>query len=207
PLQTAWNDTPTGALGTIAADRVAVTLARALAAEPATRPEVITEFPEVERVASAATPSADAPVLSLAVTASFTADPLEKGVAFWGRELGVRPSLTFAPYSQVLQTLFDPSSNLSTNAQGLNVVLLRVQDWLRELPPEQRDDEAFVRTHVEATTRDLVEAMRAHRARARAATLLLLCPSSAAVGSTAVGALLRSAEEGVQTQLRGVPGL
>lgn len=216
PLQTRWNDTPTGALGTIAADRVAVALVAALAAPsgptdgPTDGPrpvETISEFPALAPARDASA-SADAllPPLSLAVTASFTADPIEKGLAFWARELGLRPEVSFAPYSQVLQTLFDPASALSTHATGLNVVLLRLQDWLRELPPAQRDDPAFVATHLEATTRDLVEAMRAHRSRARTTTLLLLCPTSATL-APALAAACAAAEAALLTALEGMPGL
>lgn len=203
PLQTAWNDTPTGAVGTIAADRVAIAMTRSIGDLETGRTETISEFPPVERVAVAR----DAPVVNLAVAASFTADPIEKSLAFWGRELGVTPAVSFAPYSQILQALFDPGSSLSTNSGGLNVVLLRVQDWLRELPPGQREDVSFLRTHLDATSRGLVEAMRSHRGRARASTLLLLCPASATLGATPVAALLEEAEATLIAALTPMPGL
>ncbi len=117
PLQTAWNDTPTGAVGTIASDRVAVAFVEALAALTAGRTETIAELPGARRVAS----RPDAQVVNLAIAASFTADPIEKSIAFWGRELGLAPAVSFAAYNQILQALFDPSSNLSTNSGGLIV--------------------------------------------------------------------------------------
>ena len=203
PLQTAWNDTPTGAVGTIASDRVAVAFVEALAALTAGRTETISDFPALERVAS----RPDAQVVNLAIAASFTADPIEKSIAFWGRELGLAPAVSFAAYNQILQALFDPSSNLSTNSGGLNVVLLRVQDWLRELPADRRDDDAFLRAHLESASGDLIDAMRGHRARARAATLLLLCPPSASLADSPALALLHSAEEALLGQLSGVSGL
>ena len=145
--------------------------------------------------------------MTIAIAASFTADPIEKSLAFWGRELGLAPSVSFAAYSQILQALFDPGSNLSTNTGGLNVVLLRVQDWLRELPDEQREAVGFLRTHLESTSRDLVEAMRGHRARARAATLLVLCPTSASMAASPAATLLHETEEALLAQLAGLPGL
>src|SRR5262249_12090584 len=42
--------------------------------------------------------------------------------------LGAR--VEFAPYSQVLQELLNPSSLLSSNAGGLSVVLVRLEDWM-----------------------------------------------------------------------------
>ncbi|WP_396623724.1 SDR family NAD(P)-dependent oxidoreductase, partial [Luteitalea sp.] len=203
PLQTAWNDTPTGALGTIASDRVAVALVRAVADASPGAARVVAEFPP-HAVTDA--PS-DLQPLPIALVASFTADPIEKALHFWGRELGLEPSVSFSPYGQVLQALFDPGSRLSTNSAGLNVVLLRVQDWLRELPDDRRGDVSFVREHVGSASRDLVEAMRGHRARARAATLLILCPASAAVTATPVGAVLREVEDRLVAELSGLPGL
>jgi FkbH-like protein len=202
PLQTAWNDTPTGAVGTIASDRVAVAFAQALGTTVPGQTRTLDEFPALSRV----TPAADLRPLPLAIVASFTADPIEKSVAFWGRELGVAPELAFAPYGQILQSLFDPGSRLSTNGGGLNVVLLRVQDWLRELPSDRHADVPFLREHLEATSRDLVDAMRGHRARARAATLLVLCPPASGVEPDVAG-LLDSTEEALRSALAGVPGL
>jgi FkbH-like protein len=202
PLQTAWNDTPTGAVGTIASDRVAVAFAQAVGTTVPGQTRMLDDFPALSRV----TPAVDLRPLPLAIVASFTADPIEKSVAFWGRELGVAPELAFAPYGQILQSLFDPGSRLSTNGGGLNVVLLRVQDWLRELPRDRHADIAFLREHLEATSRDLVDAMRGHRARARAATLLVLCPSASGVEPD-VADLLDSTDEALRSALAGVPGL
>jgi FkbH-like protein len=202
PLQTAWNDTPTGAVGTIAADRVAVAFARSVAALEAGRTDTVAEFPPLARRVV----GPEAPVVTLAIAASFTADPIEKSIAFWGRELGLAPVVSFAAYNQILQALFDPASTLATNAGGLNVVLLRVQDWLRELPGDRRDDLDFLRGHLASARGDLVEAMRAHRSRARATTLLVLCPGASSVVASQA-ALLHETEASLVEALAGMPGL
>ena len=71
------------------------------------------------------------PNSTIAVTATFTAEPVEKPLEFWSNELDRPSSIQFAPYNQVFQTLLDPSSVLNQNTDGTNVVLLRLEDWGR----------------------------------------------------------------------------
>lgn len=67
----------------------------------------------------------------IAVTATFTAEPVEESLNFWLSELDVPCVVKFDPYNQVFQQLLDPASTLSTNQGGLNVVLIRLEDWWR----------------------------------------------------------------------------
>lgn len=75
------------------------------------------------------TPPAGAPLL--AVTATFTAEALEPALAFWMRESGWDIGIRFAPYNQVFQQLLDPAGLLVRNRGGVNVILLRFEDWAR----------------------------------------------------------------------------
>lgn len=63
-----------------------------------------------------------------AISATFTAEPIERVIAFWGRELDWEIHARFAPYNQVPQTLLDPAGLFAANQNGVNVVLLRVED-------------------------------------------------------------------------------
>lgn len=205
-LQTAWNDTPAGAPGTIpsawAAARIVGRLARRWTPGAV---EVLSEFAPFEDVESAPGP-AGAPDLTVAVAASFTAEPLGPGLAFWSRELGVRARVEFAPYGQILQSLLDPASVLSRNTRGLNVVCLRVKDWLRELPEHQATSVEYVRAHLAEASQDFERAMRGHRAGARVDTLVLLCPSGA-TGPGEVDALVDATERRLAASLSGLAGL
>ena len=53
-------------------------------------------------------------------------------------ELNLSASVEFAPYDQVFQQLLDPGSLLSQNRQGVNVVLVRLEDWVRSRPGPER---------------------------------------------------------------------
>ncbi len=63
-----------------------------------------------------------------AISASFTSEPIQHVIDFWGRRLGATFEVVFAPYNQPLQTLLDPASVFASNTHGLNVLLVRAQD-------------------------------------------------------------------------------
>ncbi|MCL4401671.1 MAG: hypothetical protein M1436_03265, partial [Acidobacteria bacterium] len=118
---------------------------------------------------SAAT--ADAP--QLAVAATFTAEALQPALAFWMRELGWEWTIHFASYNQVFQQLLDPASLLSRNRGGVNVVLVRFEDWARF------DGEPSL-ARLEENVRHFVEALRRAAGAMSAPLLLCLCPASPA---------------------------
>lgn len=66
---------------------------------------------------------------TIALTANFTAEPIEEPLKFWMTQLDTPCAVQFAPYNQVFQQLLDPASLVSTNKNGLNVVLIRLEDW------------------------------------------------------------------------------
>ena len=66
----------------------------------------------------------------LAIAATFTSEPLAQPLAFWTTELNLPISVEFAPYNQVFQQLLDPGSQFSRNQDGVNVVLVRLEDWM-----------------------------------------------------------------------------
>ena len=66
---------------------------------------------------------------TIVAAATFTAEPIADAVRFWAAELDLPIDIRFAGYSQVFQELLDPSSLMSRNSSGLNVVALRLEDW------------------------------------------------------------------------------
>ncbi len=80
----------------------------------------------------------------IAISASFTAEPLEQVLAFWGRYLDVDFEVRFAPYNQLSQTLFDPQSIFATNSHGVNVLMARLEDFAQF---EILDATVFERIH------------------------------------------------------------
>jgi hypothetical protein len=119
-------------------------------------------------------------MLIIALTATFTAEPVEEPLSFWMNELDIPCLVKFAPYNQVFQQLLDPASSLSTNQSGLNVVLIRLEDWWRGAADlhSGHDGQESVQERVERNTRDLLDAMKFASRKSRVPYLLCFCPAS-----------------------------
>jgi FkbH-like protein len=96
--------------------------------------------------------------LLLAISATFTAEGIQPGLAFWMRELGLPAEIRFAAYNQVFQELLDPTGVLARNADGVNVVLVRFEDWPA------------------AGAAEFVDAVRAAAGRMAVPLVIVLCP-------------------------------
>ncbi len=116
---------------------------------------------------------------TIAVAATFTAEPLQESLAFWMQELGVNAAVTFAPYNQVFQQLLNPSSLLATNHEGLNVVLIRAQDFIASEAGSSEQNVRELRTALEKFARSRVSPL-----------LVGLCPSSASADVSGTETLL-----------------
>jgi hypothetical protein len=75
---------------------------------------------------------------TIAISATFTAEPVEESLRFWLDELGWRDAIRFAPFNQVFQQLLDPASLLAANHSGVNLLLVRLEDWGRQEPDARR---------------------------------------------------------------------
>jgi FkbH-like protein len=66
---------------------------------------------------------------AIAISATFTAEAIQPGLAFWAAELGLNQEIRFAGYGQLFQQLLDPASLFARNRGGVNVALVRFEDW------------------------------------------------------------------------------
>ncbi len=115
----------------------------------------------------------------IAITSTFTAEPLDRPLTFWLEELQIPARITFAPYNQVFQQLVDPSSLLGTNRTGVNIILVRFEDWQRN-DAGQKPAETLI-PMLERDARDFVRAVRTAAGRTAAPQLVCLCPASPSV--------------------------
>jgi len=65
---------------------------------------------------------------AIAISATFTAEAIEPGLAFWTAELGLDYQIRFAGYAQLFQELLDPAGLFARNRGGFNVALVRLED-------------------------------------------------------------------------------
>jgi FkbH-like protein len=136
--------------------------------------------------------------IPLVIASTFVADPIRSALEYWGRQLGLGLSLSVAPYAQIVQQLLDEHSPLSTNRDGVNVLLVRCEDWIRSL-----DGSHHVNDLVRHAGADLVEAVRlaATRPQGPGTTLVCLCPPS----DEHKRGQLEAAEESLATSLAALP--
>jgi FkbH-like protein len=133
---------------------------------------------------------------AIAISASFTAEALEPTLAFWLRELKLDFQIRFAAYNQVFQQLLDPAGLFASNRNGLNVVLVRFEDWARF-----RDSTDVA--ELEEEVRHLESALRSAAGRAGSPMLVCLCPASPAFLSDPVRAAFAArSEEALRSALR-----
>ncbi len=109
---------------------------------------------------------------AIAISATFTAEAIQPGLAFWAGELGLDFEIRFAGYSQLFQALLDPGGLFARNRHGVNVVLVRFEDWLRDGGVAGLEERA----------RKLAEAVR-NAAPSAAPLVLAVCPASPARGT------------------------
>jgi FkbH-like protein len=117
-------------------------------------------------MAPAVAPDAQAPVV--AVSATFTAEPVRDTLGFWLEELGLPHRVEFAPYNQVFQQLLDPASLLAQSHAGLDVLLVRLEDWAK----------GGGLAHLEEIVPQFLAGLREAAAGWRVPTLVVLCPCS-----------------------------
>jgi FkbH-like protein len=65
----------------------------------------------------------------IAVSATFTAEPIQPALEYWARELALPYTVRLALFNQVFQQLLDPGSLFARNSGGINVALIRFEDW------------------------------------------------------------------------------
>ena len=63
------------------------------------------------------------------VASNFTADPIEDSLKFWGDHFRAPVQVEFAPYDQIFQQLLDTRSAFHENRDGVNILLLSLQEW------------------------------------------------------------------------------
>jgi FkbH-like protein/FkbM family methyltransferase len=71
----------------------------------------------------------DATATTFAIASNFTAEPMEDALRFWGDHFGVPIQVAFTPYNQVFQQLLDTASVFRKNRDGVNVILVGLEEW------------------------------------------------------------------------------
>jgi ABC-type multidrug transport system ATPase subunit len=115
---------------------------------------------------------------TIALGGTFTTEPLEEPLRFWLDELEIPSRIKFAPFDQVFQQLLDPASILATNRHGLNVLLIRLNDWESQAGSPNRPGASTFGQALKHNADEFVRAVHTAAARGGAPMLVCFCPSS-----------------------------
>ena len=142
---------------------------------------------------------------TVAITSTFTAEPVEAPLAFWMEELGIRSEVIFAPYNQVFQQLLDPASLVLRNRDGINTILLRLTDWQRF---EENASAAEAKEKIERNVGELAAMLQGVAAGLSAPTVVCVCPAERKFAKDAGWAeFLTRMEQTLAAELGGVAGV
>lgn len=97
---------------------------------------------------------ADKETFKLAVSSTFTAEPIESYIKWWGSQFSEVIDVKFAPYNQVFKQLLDPKSMICTNTKII-LLLIRFEDLIRE--DQSSDEEKCIK--LEQYYNELLEAI------------------------------------------------
>ncbi len=133
----------------------------------------------------------------IVISATFVAEPLARPLAFMLEELGLAREIDFAPYHQVFQELLTPGSAFARNRSGINIALIRLEDYVRE--PSAAEDACQT---VARIGDELGAALQGFSASAASPLLLgLLAPSPAV--PAALASAIAAANAALLTRLAG----
>lgn len=198
-LITSWNDSPTHILGALPTATAAITIVQSLIEK--WKPgeyHILREFSErslvspkgVAAALEAAQPCQAAtatvkrepdvarrprPKHRLALVGTFTLQPFEEVFRFWENFFDTDLEVDYGPYGQVIQEILSPASALSHAT--VPVLLVRVADWLRELPEERLGDGQFLRQYFGERLDELTQAITTFAARSKGRPIVVVCPS------------------------------
>jgi thioesterase domain-containing protein len=139
--------------------------------------------------------------VSVAIAATFTAEPLLQLLELALGEAGLRPTLHLAPDHRLFQQLLSAESLLATHEGAANVLLIRLEDFVREVL-----EPADALSLIERTSRQLSAALLQFGRRSRSPLIVLLLPVSAMRAEPLVEAL-QAATARLRAQLAASPAM
>ncbi|MEO6155051.1 MAG: hypothetical protein ABIP16_04925, partial [Thermomonas sp.] len=139
------------------------------------------------------------------IAASFVAEPIGRVLTYWMHLFGLSLEPAFAPYGQVFQALTDPHSGFAVNPDGVNVVLLRLEDWCRS---PMRGDEKTLHLRLRTLTDDFLAALEQVASKGESLVVVWLAPlSERARNDVLLSSILESLQQFVQEALRSMQGV
>src|SRR5206468_3182570 len=116
---------------------------------------------------------------AIKITGTFTCEPIAEPLCYWLQQLALPASIEFAPYNQVFQQLLDSESIVGLNPLGLNLLLVRLEDWERSGAVAVEARASGSDENLERTVGEFAGALKAAAARRSTPYMVCFCPPSA----------------------------
>ncbi|MCG8569095.1 MAG: HAD-IIIC family phosphatase [Spirochaetes bacterium] len=123
---------------------------------------------------------------NIVVTSMFHFEPLLDGLNFWKNKLNYSLDFTLAQYNQVFQELLNPASLLRSNEKGMNVLLIRFEDWFHYYENKEQHEKT-IKTNTESradidylnkTFQYFMESLKTYLTESNCYTYIIICPTS-----------------------------
>ncbi len=135
------------------------------------------------------------------IAATFVAEPIAAPLGVVLGAAGIAAPVDFAPYNQVLQQLLTPGSAFALNKGGVNIVLVRVHDFVRD-----QSDPELALSSLSGICTELGNALRQFAARSTDPLVLVMPPASPGLERRIADAAARAAGQ-LRAAVAGLPGL
>jgi hypothetical protein len=140
----------------------------------------------------------------LVVVATFTAEPIKNALEYWMEQLLIPVKVEFAPYGQVFQQLLAPGSMVRCNTEGINLIMVRLEDWMQgyDYDSQQSVDRLI------QNTREFISSVENAALWGAVSLLICLCPSSDRIAQNKdFQGLIEKMESEIKISLASLPGV
>lgn len=142
--------------------------------------------------------------MRLVVVATFTAEPIKNSLEYWMEQLLIPVKIEFAPYGQVFQQLLKPRSMVRRNTEGINLILVRLEDWMQGYAYDnQQAAERLIQN-----TKEFITTIEYAALWGAVSLIVCLCPSSDQVSQNKeLQGLIEKMEAEIRISLARLPGV
>lgn len=113
--------------------------------------------------------------MNISIAATFTCHPIENALTFWGEKFGYKLGVNFSPYDQIFQELLDQHSSLNSPDNDARILLIRLDDWIRNLLKTEQSD---LHSYINENIRYLIESISTANSYSNAPLFLMITRNS-----------------------------
>lgn len=130
----------------------------------------------------------------IAILSNFTASLVTPSLTFLLQQVDNQNyKIKFAPYNQVFQQLLDPESLILQNHNGINILLLKLDEWLKGQTEHTED--------LEKISADLLLAIKRAKLSCKSIFIICFCPPHPQILKTPIASQFKKIEKDLERRL------